>query len=417
MRTFPARWWRSLLTALVLLVFAAACGESDPAEVSSDADSAPVGDDDTEAESSEDGEPIRFGAMFDLTGTHAPVGVPESQAFEVMVDLINESGGIDGRPIEVEIRDSRSSPDTAVEIAREFVRAGYPAIFGPTPAAFCQAVQPVVEAAGVVTYCISPIGQESEFMYLVDAPFEDVAGDLTAQLFADRGWTRVACLATADASGEGYRKAFEAAAPNYGLEMVATETFQYGDADVTAQLTRIRGAEADVLFSCASGGNHIAVLNGIRQLNMDLPVFAGHGGVSFDVAELAAEVLPPGDVLSVGSWVMVPDQMPQDFTGREQVSEFVEAYSDRFDGALPDTIGAYAADALFIVTEAIRSGADPSSGASISESILGLCPLQGLVFEYCFSEENRRGVPEEAGRVIVRFNEEGGFDFVETLSG
>lgn len=415
---------------LVLATFAAAaCGEADEDDATAEAvvESSPgstTGADSvvegspgstTGAGSETSGEPIRFGAMFDQTGTHAPVGVPERQAFETMVDLINDAGGVDGRRLEVDIRDSQSSPDAAVEIARDFVREEYAAIFGPTPAAFCQAVQPIVEAAQVFTYCISPIGTLSDYLQLVDAPFQQVAGDITAQLFAERGWKRVACLATADASGEAYRKSFEAAAPNYGLELVANETFQYGDTDVTAQLTRIRSADPDVLFSCASGGNHIAVLTGMRQLDMDIPVFAGHGGVSFDVAKLAANTLPKGEVLSVGSWVMVPDQLPEDFSGAPLVKEFVAAYAEDHDGALPDTIGAYVADALRIVTLAVEAGADPSSGASISETVRGMCPVQGISFEFCFSEDNPRGVPAGGERVILRWNDSGGFDLVEVL--
>jgi branched-chain amino acid transport system substrate-binding protein len=59
-------------------------------------------------------EPIRIGASLPLTGRFSEPGTAARQGYEVWAAMVNEAGGLLGRPVELTILDNASDQDTAV---------------------------------------------------------------------------------------------------------------------------------------------------------------------------------------------------------------------------------------------------------------------------------------------------------------
>jgi len=351
------------------------------------------------------GEPIQVGGIFNLTGPAAATGVTEANGAQLAVEQINAAGGVNGRPLELLMGDAESNPDTAVQLTRDYVRDGMQLIVGPTLASLCQAAREVAEPAGVAMYCLSPIPPQSELVFNIEYSPVAILSAIPAKFMAERGYTRVACIHAADVSGQAYLSTLEAVAPGFGLEIVAVESFQPGDTDVSAQLTNIRGADPDVLFSCASGGDHATVLRGMQQLGMDLPVVLGAGGASYQVAELASEFLPESGAFSSGSAVMVGEELPDDFPGRDRAIAFREDYSEAY-GELPNHLAAIAFDVMFVIAEALRT--EPEGGAAIADALESVCDLQGVLTTYCLGPDNHSGY-QLVNPLMLRWTEEGTF--------
>lgn len=69
----------------------------------------------TEAPAAEaEGEPIVIGASLPLSGRFAEPGTAAKEGYEVWAEMVNESGGLLGRPVELSILDNASDQDTAV---------------------------------------------------------------------------------------------------------------------------------------------------------------------------------------------------------------------------------------------------------------------------------------------------------------
>lgn len=68
----------------------------------------------TQAPAEASGEPIRIGASLPLTGRFSEPGTAAQQGYEVWATMVNESGGLLGRPVELTIVDNASDQDTAV---------------------------------------------------------------------------------------------------------------------------------------------------------------------------------------------------------------------------------------------------------------------------------------------------------------
>src|SRR5471030_3135364 len=77
-------------------------------------------------------EPIRIGFMPALTGPSSSTGVGINRGTILAVDEINAAGGIDGRKIELVVRDTQSDPTKAVNAVAELTqRQKVAIIFGP----------------------------------------------------------------------------------------------------------------------------------------------------------------------------------------------------------------------------------------------------------------------------------------------
>jgi len=103
-------WLLALLPVLLALVFAAGCGGDD------DDGGGDGGATDTEAtgDGEASGEPIRIGASLPLTGDFAEPGVAAQQGYEVWMEMVNEAGGLLGRPVEMVIKDDQSDQNLVV---------------------------------------------------------------------------------------------------------------------------------------------------------------------------------------------------------------------------------------------------------------------------------------------------------------
>jgi len=103
-------WLLALLPVLLALMLAAGCGGDD------DDDEGGGGSDTAATEDGGDasGEPIRIGASLPLTGDFAEPGEAARRGYEVWMEMVNESGGLLGRPVEMVIKDDQSDQNLVV---------------------------------------------------------------------------------------------------------------------------------------------------------------------------------------------------------------------------------------------------------------------------------------------------------------
>src|SRR5690242_14630694 len=67
------------------------------------------------------GDPIYIGVSGPLTGDLAQYGAQWKKGFDLALEEINGSGGVDGRPLEYIFEDSQSDPKQSVVVAQKFV--------------------------------------------------------------------------------------------------------------------------------------------------------------------------------------------------------------------------------------------------------------------------------------------------------
>ena len=203
-------------------------------------------------------EPVRLAATVSLSGAFGVDGRLAATGYELAVEMLQEAGGIDGRPVHLLIVDDSSSATRAAAIYNEFVSGdSVDALLGPYSSTVSNAVVQVAEAAGWPL--VAPLAAASEIwtgqgrewsVQTQNTAHNFLAG--AVEMAADTGLSTVALVhydaQFTNAAAEGVRAAVEAE----GMTLVLDRSFSDG-ADYDALAAAAAASGADLLI----GGGYI----------------------------------------------------------------------------------------------------------------------------------------------------------------
>ena len=89
--------------------------------------------------------PYKMGFVGALSGPAEALGRPMLFGTQLAVDEINASGGINGRSIELHVRDSKGKPDTGTVMARELVGEGCNMLLGCVSSSVALAINGILK--------------------------------------------------------------------------------------------------------------------------------------------------------------------------------------------------------------------------------------------------------------------------------
>ena len=95
-------------------------------------------------------DPIKVGLIIPLSGGAGRQGQDVTHAVQGMAALINESGGVLGRPVEILVRDDESTPAIGVAKANELAAAGVAVVLEGWNSPVTLAMQSVLARAGIL---------------------------------------------------------------------------------------------------------------------------------------------------------------------------------------------------------------------------------------------------------------------------
>lgn len=126
---------------LALALLLAACGAQAPATGGTAGGTAGGT---TGGEAAASGEPIKIGAIFDLTGATADVGKPYSQGQIAFIDWKNANGGVGGRQLELLSQDYAYDVAKAEELYTQFVTQDQVVVFSGWGTGDTEALRPKI---------------------------------------------------------------------------------------------------------------------------------------------------------------------------------------------------------------------------------------------------------------------------------
>ena len=137
------------------------------------------------------------------------------------------------------------------------------------------------------------------------------------------------------------------------------ESYKTDDTDLTAQLTKIRGENPEVLIVWGTNPGPALAAKNMKQLGMDIPYVGSHGIANKTFIELAGEAAE-GVVFPAGR-LLVPASIT-DPAQKEVTDLFVQRYSAAYGGS-PNTFAGYACEAISLLVDAIeRAGSTEPGG-------------------------------------------------------
>lgn len=345
---------------------------------------------------------IKIGATVSATGPASFLGDPEAKTLEMLVEELNAAGGINGEKVELVLYDDSGDPNKARTFATRLVEDDeVVAIIGGSTTGTTMSIVSVAEDAEVPF--ISLAGAVEIIEPVKPFTFKTPHTDRMAceKIFEDmqkRGFTKVGMISGTDGFGASMQAQCKSVVGNYGIEIVADETYDPKDADMTAQLTNIKGADGiQAVLNPGFGQGPSIVTRNYKQLAIDLPLYQSHGVASDGFIELAGADAAEG-VRLPGTALLIADILPEDDAQKPVVTAYKAAFEAK-TGTPVGTFGGYAHDAFLILKDAItRAGsAEP---AAIRDAIEATSGLVGTTGVYTMSPENHLGLDLSAFRML-----------------
>ncbi len=345
---------------------------------------------------------IKIGASLSSTGPAAFLGDPELKTLEMLVEDLNAKGGINGEEVTLVAYDDNGDPNKARTFATRLVEDDeVAAIIGGTTTGTSMSILAVAEEAEIpfislagAIDIIQPVKP-----YTFKTPHTDrMACQKIFESMQKAGITKIGMISGTDGFGASMQAQCKSVAPDYAIEILADETYDPKDADMTAQLTKIKGTEGvHAILNPGFGQGPSIVTRNYKQLAIDLPFYQSHGVASDGFIELAGAdaaeaVRLPGTALLVADLLAADD--PQ--------KPVVDAYKAMFEektGTPVGTFGGYAHDAFLIMTDAIKR-AGSAEPAAIRDAIEATSGLAGTTGVYTFTAEDHLGLDLSAFRML-----------------
>lgn len=341
-------------------------------------------------------DPIVIGAVVSVTGVYAGLGEPEKNAIEMEVARINEAGGINGHELEVIIEDDATDEAQSVTATSKLIEQDEViAIIGATGTGQTMAMRGDIQRAGipqlsmaggtVVTGDFDPLVFQTPWSNTLVVPF-------LMKHLQDEGITKIGVIADSGGFGKDGVANIEGAVGDYGITIVANETFNPGDTDMTAQLTKIKGTDAEAVVMWSAGGGAAIVASNAEQLQMSIPLYGSHGNARMEFID-GAGAGAEGFMFPAGK-ILLPEAYGEGTEGYEVATDFIARYTEEF-GAAPSTFAGHAYDALYLIVEAARTLDEGFTPAELRDAIEATDSFVGIGGTFTFSTDDHNGLTED----------------------
>ena len=344
---------------------------------------------------------IRLGASVSATGPAAFLGDPEAKTIEMLVEQMNEAGGINGEKIELFLYDDGGDPNKARTFATRLVEDDeVVAIIGGSTTGTTMSILsvaedeeiPFISLAGAIQI-IDPVRA-----FVFKTPHTDRMA--CAKIFTDmaaRGLIKIGLIAGTDGFGASMQAQCQEIAPEHGIEIIAEETYGPQDADMTPQLTKIAKTEGvQAILNPGFGQGPAIVTRNKAQLGIELPLYQSHGVASDGFIKLAGSEAAEG-VRLPGTALLIADILPAGDPQKEVVSAYKSAFEGKYDQKV-STFGGYANDAFLLMTEAMKKGGVDAE--AIRDALEATAGLVGTTGTYSFSATDHLGLDLSAFRML-----------------
>jgi branched-chain amino acid transport system substrate-binding protein len=345
---------------------------------------------------------IRLGATVSETGPAAFLGDPEAKTLRMLVEAINADGGVNGEEIELTLYDDGGDPNKARTFATRLVEDDeVVAIIGGTTTGTTMSIIPVVEDAEIpfisLAGGIEIVDPVKEWVFKTPHTDRMACGKIFEDM-QKQGISKIGMISGTDGFGASMREQCLDVAGEYGIEILADESYGPNDADMTPQLTNIKNTEGvQAILNPGFGQGPSIVTRNVRQLAIDLPLYQSHGVASKSFIELAGASAAEG-VRLPGAALLVAELLPEDDPQKPVVTGYTEAYSAAYNEPV-STFGGHAYDAFHILVDAIkRAGStEPEAIRDAIEQTSGFVGTGGVV---TMSPEDHLGLDLSAFRML-----------------
>lgn len=315
---------------------------------------------------------IKVGANFEITGNQANYGSAGLDGLKLAIKEANDAGGIDGKKITLVQADTKSEASEAVNSATKLISDDkVKVIVGPMVTANVMAESqvandnkiPVIAPAATNPDVTVENGKTKPFIFrscFIDPQQGTVMAEFAAKQLKAK--TAVMYLDSSSDYSKSLGKVFKEKFEANGGKVVMEEAFLAKDQDFKAALTKLKTANADVVFVPAYYEEVGKIVKQARELGITAPMLGTDGWDDPKVVDIAG-----ADALNNTYFSTHYFEKDQDVQG------FIESFQNEY-GHAPNVFAALGYDAGKMLIDAIKraGSADPEKIQKALEETKGL---------------------------------------------
>ncbi len=295
---------------------------------------------------------VTLGIAISQTGRYAEPAGRMVNSYNLYVDQMNAKGGWIGKKIDMVILDDKSDKQTSIKLYEKLITQDKVDLtMGPYSSGITDAVANVLErykyptlAPGAASGIIWKKGRK--YLFDIIAVAQDYQKG-AIHIAKDIGVKRIAII------GEDSlfpRQSAEGAvdwAKKLGLKVVLNENYPRKQTDFTALLQKIKARRAEALISNSYFADAAAQIRQLRELNINLKIFAGTVGPG--LPKFAKQLGNTAEyVLGFSQWEPKPEILK-----RPGMRAFIAAYEKRY-GVKPNYHAGQSYASMQVFGEAVK---------------------------------------------------------------
>lgn len=329
-------------------------------------------------------EPVKIGFVAGISGAGADTGLAARNALMMVVDEVNEKGGINGHPIELVIRDDQKSGDVGRQLMNEFHELGVAAVIGPIISSVGYGMLPGINEHQIIT--ISPTvsalelaGKDDHLFRMNSTTSENAGAYARKQIELGRKKVSLALDHANATFTESWANEFQRQYVDLGGEVVARIPFnQAGESGFSDPAEQLLTSGADAFLLVANGFDSAQLSLQIRKRGASQPIAAAEWAASEQLIAMGGAAVEGLEVL-------------QTYNRNDQSAhflQFVEAYKARFN-SIPGYTSVATHDAVTMLIAGLKKQA--KDNIELKDALLQLRDVQGLQQMLSFNEYGDSG--------------------------
>lgn len=338
-----------------------------------------------EAVTLSEGDTVKIGLNYELSGNVATYGQAMNKATELAIKQYNEREDAKYKAEAVSM-DNKSDSGEAYSIATKLMTEDQVVMqLGPATSGDSIATYPAADEnqTPVLSPAVTQNGgmlkeDGSAYEYAWRVCFEDSAQASAMAVFARENLGKTKAVVYSDATSDyakGLAEDFVSKFEALGGEVVAQESYSSGDTDFNAALSKISEEDFDVLYVPGYYSESGLIIKQARDAGISQTILGPDGMDSPKLAELAG-VENLNDVYFTTAYTTVD--------ASEELTSFIEAYKAEYNEE-PDMFSVLAYDATNLGLQALEEAG--KTGEAFNEAIKNM-EFTGLTGSFTFDEEH-----------------------------
>ncbi|MGB7582624.1 MAG: ABC transporter substrate-binding protein [Sedimentisphaerales bacterium] len=335
---------------------------------------------------------IKVGAIFAVTGDAVNLGGPEAKTAEMFVEKINKEGGVNGRKIELILKDSRSKPENAVSFAKQLIKEDKVlAIIGPSTSGetmaiknICQDSNTILISCAAAEDIVNPVAS-----YVFKTPQKD--SDAVRRIFQvmrAKSIKKIGVITSNDGFGMAGGKQLANLAELAGVTIAISEVYDENETDLTGILTKVKSQDVQAVVNWSTVPAQSLVARNMKQIDLNVPLFQSHGFGNIKYAQAGGEA-SNGTIFPCGR-LLIAEQLPDNDPQKKFLIEYKKDYESRYKEDV-SAFGGHAYDALLILVEGLKK-ADSFDKGKVREAIENIRGFVGTAGVFNFSSQDHNGL-------------------------